>query len=57
MHPGEQHGNSRLTEEEVLDIRQLYATGEWTQWELAEEFEVSKSCISQTVRRKRWRHV
>ena len=54
MHRGEADGNSKLTQEEVLEIRELYAEGEWTQRELADEFGVRNSHISRIVRRKSW---
>lgn len=42
----------KLTEEDVLDIRELYATGEWTYGELADEFNVRKSTISYVICRR-----
>ena len=50
---GEQDGNSKLTEEEVLEIRKMYAEG-YTQQELADEFGVSVSQINNIVNRKNW---
>lgn len=52
---GEQVYNSKLTEDQVLDIRELYATGEWTQRELAEEFGVVCSTVTQIVNRGNWK--
>lgn len=51
---GERNPSSKLTEDDVLDIRELYATGKWTQEELADEFGVYNTQISQVVTRKRW---
>lgn len=51
---GEKNGSSKLTKEEVLDIRDLYATGEWTQQELADEFGVSNPAISYLLSRRTW---
>jgi len=54
---GEANGHSKLTRREVVEIRRLYATGDYTQRELGEMFGVSDVCISLIVRRKRWAHV
>ncbi len=51
---GEGHGNSKLTKEEVLEIRKLHAAGEVTLDDLADEFGVSNVAISRIVRRKNW---
>jgi len=51
---GEDHWKSKLTEEEVLEIREMYAEGDWTQQEIADEFDVHKVTISQILQGKRW---
>lgn len=51
---GERRHNSKLTEEDVLDIRDMYATGKWTYRELADEFDVAKSLISGIVHGRTW---
>lgn len=55
--PGEDHGMSKLTDAEVLDIRARYATGQITQRALAEEYGVHFSLISLIIRRKIWTHL
>jgi DNA invertase Pin-like site-specific DNA recombinase len=59
FHPprGSAHGRAKLSEDIVREIRRLYATGEFTQQELALRFGVSKHTISLIVRRKIWKHV
>lgn len=54
---GECNGNSKLTKEEVLEIRDLYDRGEYSQRDLAEMFDMSRSPIQSIVNRKTWRHV
>jgi hypothetical protein len=54
--PGERNGFSLLTEQEVINIRCLYATGEWTQAALGRIFGTHPSNVSLIVRGKRWRH-
>jgi predicted XRE-type DNA-binding protein len=50
---GEIHGGHKLTEEEVLLIRQ--ATG--TQKEIAQRFGISQSAVSLITNLRRWRHL
>ena len=47
----------KLTTEQVLEIRRLYATGEWTQMKLALRFGLSELLISLIINRKIWRHI
>lgn len=54
---GEACWSSRLTEEEVQDIREMYALDEWTQQELADEFDVRRSTIGHIVTRRTWRYL
>lgn len=48
---------SKLTQEQVLEIRKLYATGNYTQRQLADMFNVDQTLISQIVNRKIWKHI
>ena len=54
---GEKHGRAKLTEANVLEIRQKCATKEYTHQKLAEEYGVDKSAISLIIRRKTWKHL
>ncbi len=54
---GEINGNSKLKENDVLEIRELYATGEYFQRELAVKFGVSSALIVLIVNNKIWKHV
>ena len=53
---GSSHGRSILTEENVLEMRQLYKKG-WTLQELKNKFGMSTSYISKIVNYKQWKHV
>jgi hypothetical protein len=44
----------KLSEDEVVQIRQMYATGEWTQASLARHFEVGVNAIYRIVHNKSW---
>lgn len=46
-----------LTEEEVLEIREMYIRGDWTQQLLAEAFGVSSQTISKILRRQTWKQI
>ena len=54
---GVAHGSAKLTEDQVREIRRLYATGKFTQQELALQFGVAQSVISGIVLRQTWKHV
>lgn len=49
--------NHKLTEADVLDIRQRYAGGGLTQKELAAEYELHQVTVSEIVTRKIWTHI
>ncbi len=53
---GEWNGCAKLTEADVLEIRQRYAAGE-RQTHLAREFGVTQSNISEITLRHTWKHV
>lgn len=57
-HPvGSRHGRAKLTEADVLAIRERYASLNWTQVQLAAEYGVSQPLIGHIVRRVTWRHI
>ncbi|MBM6630318.1 HNH endonuclease [Mammaliicoccus vitulinus] len=49
---GKKSGTGKLSIEQVLEIRQLYTTGKYSQRELAQEFNVSRVNINYIVTRK-----
>ena len=54
---GERNGYATLTEAKVLDMRAMYATGDYTQQQLGDLFGVARSQVSQVVRRIAWGHI
>jgi len=54
---GETHHNAKLTRRKVIEIRRLYATGEYSLAELGEMFGVHLTTISRIVNRETWKHV
>lgn len=59
-HPGAQgtrNSHAKLTEQDVLDIRMEYATGQTTQNSLAEFYGVSQPTIGALVNLRTWRNV
>jgi hypothetical protein len=54
---GEKHGMSKLTLEQILEIRRLFAVGDLRKTDLARRFGVSFTAIKHIVERKRWKHV
>jgi hypothetical protein len=53
---GAQHPMAKLSAGQVIEIRQLWSTGNWLQRELGERFGVSQVTISRLLLQKNWRH-
>ena len=53
---GENHGNSKLTDGDVREIRRRASIGE-THPSIAKDFPIERGPISSIVRRKSWKHV
>lgn len=54
---GSKHGMAKLTEQDVLAIRQKYAVGDVLQRQLASEYGVSRPRISHIISGTNWKHV
>jgi hypothetical protein len=54
---GSSHPQSKLTEQDVLEIRALYAEGNDTYKTLAQKFNVSSGLIGHVVTRRNWKHI
>jgi len=53
---GEGNGHTKLTEDDVHEIRRLYAGG-WLQHEIAEDYGISQSTVSKICTYKNWKHI
>lgn len=54
---GSNNGAAWLNEKLVVEIRELYATGDYTQTELGRKYSVDNTTIYKIVHRKLWRHI
>lgn len=54
---GTQHKNAKLTEDDIPVIRQLLASGKYSQREIADMYGVHKSTIQGINSGKKWKHV
>lgn len=54
---GTKHHNATLTDEMVKEIRDKWATGNYTQVVLGAEYSISNKQISKIVNRQRWVHI
>ena len=54
---GERCGTAKLTAEDVMEIREKYATGNYFQYELGRQYNVSKAHMHRIVNRKVWTHL
>jgi len=52
---GEKNGNSILTKDQIVEIRQKYASGKYTLKDLGGEYKTHFSNISLIVRNKVWK--
>jgi len=57
MAAGERNGMVKLTEELVLEIRRLYASGGVSQYTLAKQVGCHQMTVSDLITRKTWRHI
>lgn len=48
---------AKLTDDTVREIRELYATGKYSQSAIAEKYNVCQSLVSGIVRGRRWKHI
>lgn len=55
--PGESHGNSKVTEDDVRKMRELYASKKATQTGLAAQFGLSQASVWAILHRKTWNHI
>lgn len=54
---GEANVRAKLTEEQVLEIRALFATGSFSQRQLAKQFSIDRTVISGIIHRRYWKHI
>ena len=54
---GTKNGSAKLTDSNVRAIRKAYALGQANQYELASEYAVSQTTISEITRGDHWRHL
>ena len=52
--PGPSVGNSKLSPEEIVEIRKLWEAGEHNQIMLANKFGVHRTTINRIIRRETW---
>lgn len=55
--PGQGHPSSKLSANQVREIRELYATRDIPQWQIGERFGIARGTVSNIVRRKAWKHI
>jgi hypothetical protein len=53
---GEKHGMAKLTEKQVLEIRNIRKKG-LTLCEIAKKYNIGKSMVSYIVNRQNWKHI
>lgn len=54
---GEKHPQSKLTEEDIREIRRLYSTGYYYQKDLGKAFGITQAIVSKIHKRQIWSHI
>lgn len=54
---GSSHGLTKINEDQVIKIRSMYASGNYSQAVISDKFNVSRSSIQRIVNRKSWTHI
>lgn len=54
---GERNGWSKLTAQQVIEIRKKYATGHYIHQQLADEYSIHRRTVGQIISGKRWAHI
>lgn len=54
---GSRCGTSKLNEDQIIEMRTLYSTGNFTQKELGEKFGIHHHKVYEIVNKRTWRHV
>jgi len=54
---GESSGHNKLTEKQVLAIREIYSFGTVSTGEIARIFRVGKSTVKHIIHRRTWKHL
>jgi hypothetical protein len=54
---GVDNGRTNHTEKQILEIREKYSTGNYTQQQLANEYNYRQGHISAIILRQSWKHI
>jgi hypothetical protein len=49
--------SSKITERDVMAIREMYSSGDFTQQAISDKFKIKRRQVSHIVRREHWRHI
>ena len=48
---------AKLTEKQVLEIKELYSSGKYSQTKISEIYNVRQTCVSKIINGQRWKHL
>lgn len=54
---GENHPQSKLTREDVLDIRNAYRLNCFTHQDIADAYGIGRKAVTKIINRQRWKHI
>lgn len=54
---GTKNHQSKLTEKQVIEIRNLHKTGQWSHQAIADRYNVKRPTISDIINKRTWKHI
>ena len=54
---GEGNGSAKLTVEQVIEIKELFETGDYTKYALSRKYGVSSTTIRRVIMKRNWSHI
>lgn len=57
INQGSKHGMSKLTEQDVRDMRTMYATGDYYIKDIAKHYKMNGGQVGEIIKRRSWKHV
>jgi len=54
---GELNNNSKLSNEKVIEIRKLYSSGNHSQRQIANQYNINQALVSGIINKKLWKHI
>jgi group I intron endonuclease len=57
VYVGGKHSQAKLTNEDIIKIKEMYNSGQYTQRKIGDLFKIDQSMVSRIILRKSWKHI